>query len=122
MSEEALKIETPNLPKLDKEDVKAVRSFLPGKLLGRTAALLSLVFLVISFVGAVKFGLHRLLDIDLGLPAYVVLIALAVLAVVAQLALEWRAERNRRTLQALAVKAGEQQTGYFRIGPYVDSA
>jgi hypothetical protein len=36
------------LPKLDKEDIKAVRSFLPGKLLSRTAAFLSLIVLVLE--------------------------------------------------------------------------
>jgi hypothetical protein len=48
MAGEALKLEIPKLPELDKEDVKAIRSFLPGKLLGRTAALLSIVLLVLS--------------------------------------------------------------------------
>src|SRR5262249_17020018 len=43
------------------------------------------------------------------------------LAVAAQAALEWRAERNRRILKALAVKSGIEQTGYFRIGPYQDT-
>jgi len=55
----------PKLPELDKEDVDAVRSFLPGKLLGRTAALLSLALLVLGFAGLVDQGLKRLLDLDL---------------------------------------------------------
>jgi len=37
---ESLGFPLPELPQLDPEDVKAVRSFLPGKLLGRTAAVL----------------------------------------------------------------------------------
>ena len=37
---ESLRFPLPELPQLDPEDVKAVRSFLPGKLLGRTAAVL----------------------------------------------------------------------------------
>ena len=41
----------PKLLKLNEEDVKAVRSFLPGKVLGRTAALLALCVLVLSFAG-----------------------------------------------------------------------
>ena len=36
----AVGIRLPKLPELDKEDIKAVRSFLPGELLSRTAALL----------------------------------------------------------------------------------
>ena len=38
---QALGIQLPKLPELDKDDLKAVRSFLPGKLLSRTAALLA---------------------------------------------------------------------------------
>jgi hypothetical protein len=38
--------------------------------------------------------------------------------VVAQVVVEWRAERTRRSMQILAVKPGAEQTGYFRIGPY----
>ena len=48
---QALGIELPKLPELDKEDIKAVRSFLPGKLLSRTAALLALAVLVLGFAG-----------------------------------------------------------------------
>ena len=54
----------PKLPKLDKEDVKAVRGFLPGKLLGRTAAFLSLVLLVLVFVKAADLGLKQLLGTE----------------------------------------------------------
>jgi hypothetical protein len=56
VSTESLKLEIPKLPQLDKEDVKAIRSFLPGKLLVRTAAFLSLVLLVVLSVGAIKFA------------------------------------------------------------------
>jgi len=122
MSADALKLVIPKLPELDKEDVKAVRSFLPGKLLGRTAALLSLMLLVLGFVIAVKLGLRQFLNIDLAPWAYGLLIGSAFLAVVTQVLLEWRAERNRRVLQALAVNPGVEQMGYFRIGPYQDSA
>ena len=41
-------LELPKLPTINKADIEAVRSFLPGKLLGRTAALLSLVLLVLE--------------------------------------------------------------------------
>jgi hypothetical protein len=36
--------------------------------------------------------------------------------------LEWRAERSRRALQRLAVRVGAEQSGYFRIGPYLNIA
>jgi formylglycine-generating enzyme required for sulfatase activity len=116
----AAEVELPTLPKLDKEDLKAVRSFLPGKLLGRTAAVLSLVLTVLSLAIAANDSLRKFLNIELGLWTYGILIG-SFLAVVAQSALEWRAERNRRMLQALAVKPGTKQTGYFRIGPYQDT-
>jgi Leucine Rich repeats (2 copies) len=124
MSTEALKLEIPKLPELDKEDVKAIRSFLPGKLLGRTAAFLSLVLLVLGFVIAIKVSLHQFPDLELAIPtwAYGILFGLCFLSVVAQVVLEWRAERNRAALQALAVKIGAEQAGYFRIGPYQDAA
>jgi len=118
MSAQAPELE---LPKLDKEDLKAVRSFLPGKLLGRTAALLSLALIVLSFAIALNASLRQFLNIELGLWTYGILIG-SFLAVVAQVALEWRAERNRRMLQALAIKPGTEQTGYFRIGPYQNTA
>jgi len=46
---QAIGIDLPKLPELDAEDVKAVRSFLPGKLLSRTAWVLALVVLVLAF-------------------------------------------------------------------------
>jgi Sulfatase-modifying factor enzyme 1 len=117
MSAETLKFEIPKLPELDKQDVRAVRSFLPGKLLGRTTAFLSLVLGVLLPVGAIKFVVNPL---DLGIPkwAYWLLIGLCFVAVVAQVVLESLAERTRRSMQLLAVKTGAEQTGYFRIGPY----
>jgi hypothetical protein len=116
-------LELPKLPAIDKADIEAVRSFLPGKLLGRTAALLSLILLVIAWVGGIDVGLRRLLNIDLQ-PAwlrYGLLIGAPLLIVACQLAIEWRAARNRRKFKELAVKIGEVPRGYFRIGPYLDT-
>jgi len=62
---EALGIELPKLPALNEEDLKAVRSFLPGKLLSRTAALFALAVLVLDLAGLVDQGVRRLLDADL---------------------------------------------------------
>jgi hypothetical protein len=120
----AVGIRLPKLPELDKEDIKAVRSFLPGELLSRTAALLALMVLALGFAGLADQGLKRLLDVDLSSTPwlhYGLLFGLPLLAVAAQLVVEWRAEYGRRTLQRLAVRAGVEQSGYFRIGPYLNS-
>ncbi len=122
---QAVGIQFPKLPELDKEDIKAVRSFLPGKLLSRTAALLALMVLALGFAGLADQGLKRLLDVDLSSTPwlhYGLLFGLPLLAVASQLLVEWRAESGRRTLQRLAVKAGVEQSGYFRIGPYLNTA
>jgi hypothetical protein len=116
MSVEALNLIS-KLPQLPEEDVKAIRSFLPGKLLGRTAAILSLVLLVVGIVVAIKLTAD-LTKLVIPIWAYGTLIGLCFLAVVAQVALEWRSVRTRRLMQILAVKPGAEQTGYFRIGPY----
>ena len=112
------------LPEIDKEDLKAIRAFLPGKVLGRTAALLSLLLLVLAFVAAVRIGIHQIPEFEQVLPPWAIwaLLALCLLAVVAQIMFEWRVNRNRATLQQLAVKLGAVQTGYFRIGAYSDTA
>jgi hypothetical protein len=113
----------PKLPGLDKEDLKAVRSFLPGKVLGRTAALLALVVLVLGFAGSLDLGLERFLGFPLEPPwlKYTVLIGLPILIVGAQIVAEWAAERKRKQAQALAVRVDAVPEGYFRIGPYSDS-
>jgi Leucine-rich repeat (LRR) protein len=122
---EVLGVHLPALPELDKDDVRAVRRFLPGKLLGRTAALLSLALLTLGFANLVDKALKPLVPTDLVLPAWLYfgfLLGLPLLAVASQLLVEWRAERGRRALQRLAVRVGGEQVGYFRIGPYMDTA
>jgi hypothetical protein len=122
---ETLHARFPKLPELDPEEVKAVRSFLPGKVVSRTAAFLSLVLLVLGFVSLADIGLRRLLGTELPLPLplyYALLVGLPLMAVVAQMIVEFRAEHNRRLLQALALRTGVEQSGYFRIGPYENTA
>jgi hypothetical protein len=114
-------LQLPQLPQLDKRDIEAVRNFLPGKVLGRTAALLSLVLLVLGFVGAVDWMLEQHLGVNLRSMPWVraaLLGGLPLLAVTTQAALEWRAERQGQRLRALAVEPGRVPVGYFRIGPY----
>jgi hypothetical protein len=116
--------ESPKLLTLDKADVKAIRSFLPGKVLGRTAALLALVVLVLGFATSVDLGLERFLGFPLE-PRWLkqtLLFGIPVLIVGAQIFAEWRAERSRRRAQALAVQTDAVQDSYFRIGPYRDTA
>ena len=119
---EALGIHIPELPKIDPEDVKAVRGFLPGKLLGRTAAMLSLALVVLVLLDLVDQRLQRLLGVDLSTRPWLgLLLGFLLLAVASQLAVEWRAKRSRRVLQKLAVQPGAEQSGYFRIGPYLNT-
>jgi Leucine-rich repeat (LRR) protein len=123
MSEAPLAVGAPKLLELDKEDVKAVRTFLPGKVLGRTAALLALVVLVLGFAGTVDVALEKFLGFALE-PTWLknaLLIGIPVLVVGAQIAAEWRANRQREAAAALAVKTEAVQDGYFRIGPYLDT-
>jgi hypothetical protein len=114
----------PKLPELDKDDLKAVRSFLPGKVLSRTTALLALGVLFLGFFELFNFGIGQLPGFQIEPPwlKYVVLIGLPVLIVGAQIFAEWSAERKRRQAQALAVKIDAVPEGYFRIGPYLDTA
>jgi hypothetical protein len=117
-------LELPKLPTIDKADIEAIRSFLPGKLLGRTAALLSLVLLVLVWVGAVDAGLKKFFEINLQ-PAwlrYGLLIGVPILIVVYQLVIEWAAARGRQKTKELALKVEAVPRGYFRIGPYSDTA
>jgi hypothetical protein len=62
---DAVGIHLPKLPELDKEDIKAVRSFLPGKLLSRAAAFLALAVIALGLGGLAKQELKQLLDVDL---------------------------------------------------------
>jgi hypothetical protein len=114
-------LQLPQLPQLDKRDIEAVRNFLPGKVLGRTAALLSLVLLVLGFAGAVDWMLEQHLGVNLRSVPWlraVLLGGLPLLVVTTQVALEWQAERQCQRMRALAVEPGRVPVGYFRIGPY----
>jgi Leucine-rich repeat (LRR) protein len=110
----------PKLPELDNDDLKAVRSFLPGKILSRTTALLALGVLFLGFFELFNVGTGQLLGFQIEPPwlKYTVLIGLPVLIVGAEIFAEWFAERKRRQAQALAVRIDAVPEGYFRIGPY----
>ncbi len=115
--------EQPKLLALDKADVRAIRSFLPGKVLGRTAALLALVVLVLGLAGSLDVAIERFLGFSLEPPwlKQTLLFGIPVLIVIVQIVAEWQAERKRRQAQALALKIEAVPEGYFRIGPYLDT-
>jgi hypothetical protein len=57
MDEES--VGSPKLLELDRADIQAVRSFLSGKVLGRSAALLALVLLVLGYAGSLDVALEE---------------------------------------------------------------
>jgi hypothetical protein len=96
------------------------RSFLPGKLLGRTAVVLAMVLAVFWYITPLHEALEKFVGFSLQ-PLWLwntLLLGIPVLIAIAQVAAEWVAERKRRQAPALAVKTQEVQPGYFRIGPY----
>src|SRR4051794_40598903 len=114
---QAISAHLPGAARLDPAAVKAVRAYFPGKLLGRTAALLSLALLVLELADAVDAALARALDVDLRPFPWLhsgLIICLPMLIMAVQLALEVRAGAQRRRLQALAVQTGAVPAGYFR--------
>jgi hypothetical protein len=114
---ETLGIELPKLPKLNREDIKAVRSFLPGKLLSRTAALLSLLVPPLTAAGVVDQVLQRVLNVDLlstpRFQHYGLLFGLPLLAVASQLVIEFRAKRSRRSVTRIASRSRPAIRGKF---------
>jgi internalin A len=119
---EALGDHLPKTPKLDTEALKAVYSSWPGKLLGRTAIFLSLMLLVLVYTGAVDRELKRLLGFDLPPWLRFGLLLGFGLVVGIQLLAELYAKARRKELQELAVRVDTEQSGYFRIGPYLSTA
>ena len=108
----------PELPKLDPKDLRIVHATIYGKLLGRTAALLSLVLLVLGFAASSNLTLEQGLHIDLGQWKALILFGLPVAAVASHLLLEWRDSCNRRLVRDLAMHPRLTPDDYFRIGPY----
>ncbi len=105
------------------EDVKAIRSFLPVKWLGRTAVVLAIVLGLLWYIPPLHEALEKFSGFSLR-PLWLwntLLLGLPALVAIAQIAAEWAAERKRKQAQALAVKIEAVPEGYFRIGPYLDT-
>ena len=116
--------EPPKLPTLDDADVKAIRSFLPGKVLSRTSAFLALILALLLYIPPLDHALESFLGFPPQPPWlwHALLLGIVILIVGAQIFAEWKAERSRRQARALAVKTEAVREGYFRIGPYLDTA
>jgi hypothetical protein len=92
--------------------------------LGRPAALLALGVLCLRFHELFNVGIGQFIGFQLE-PRWLkntLLFGIPVLIVGAQIAAELAAERKRRQSQALATKIEAVLKGYFRIGPYLDTA
>jgi hypothetical protein len=113
----------PKLPAIDPADIEAVRNFFPGKLLGRTAALLSLGLPVLGLIYGIDAAIKKVFDIE-PQPTWLwkgLLIIVPAIIVACQLVIEWQAARSRRKAQDLALKVDAVPSGYFRIGPYLNT-
>lgn len=118
---EASRLALPSVPSPDPEALKEIQKSPHGKLLGRTAALLGLVVLLLGFVGLADLALRQWLGVDLSDRAGVrwgLLIGLPLLIVSFQLAAEWRARARAHALMRVAVAPTRAEARYFRIGPY----
>jgi hypothetical protein len=112
----------PKFPALDPRAIKAVRNSLPGKLLGRTSAILAAAVLVLGFAVLAKDRMEHLgvflsphwlnSAVLVGLPSFVIAV---------QLLNEWQARHNRRRAAELAIKPAQVSEDYFRVGPYLET-
>jgi Leucine-rich repeat (LRR) protein len=112
------------LPRINPDDLKAVRSYFPGKLLARMAAFLGIMQLVLGSAILVDKELRQFIDDRLPLAPWQrfgLLFGLPMLAVGAQLFNEWRAARAKHKLQELAIRPASVSHAYFRIGPYFNT-
>jgi hypothetical protein len=112
----------PKLPQPDAESVKAIAGSMPGRLLGRTAALLALLAMVLGWYALVESYLLPSLIIVLrdAHPAWfrVIFLALPPLIVAGQLVSEWVQHRRARRMQELVLRGEVKDPGYFRLTPY----
>jgi Leucine Rich repeats (2 copies) len=109
--------------RLDPADVKAIRNSWPGRFLGLLSAVCASVLLVLAYLGLIDQALKRLFEVDLSQRPFLhySLLGSPGLVLLAYLCTEALGDRRRRAAQKLAIKIGAIPSGYFRIGPYLDT-
>lgn len=112
----------PALPTIGEADLKAIQDLIPGKRLGRVAALLGLLRLALASGDKVDEGLKRV--VGTSLPdepwlRFAVLIGLPALVVITQLFVEYRASR---TVAKIRRRVGRGALRLFPHGPLPEHA
>jgi hypothetical protein len=109
-------------PSRDAESVKAIAGSVPGRLLGRTAALLALLAMVLGWYALVESYLLPSWIIVLRdtYPGWfrIIFLALPPLIVAGQLVSEWAQHRRARRMQQRVLRGEVKDPGYFRLTPY----
>jgi len=115
-------IHLPSLPNLSKNDFKAIRSSWQGKLITRAVGTLTVVYVIPNAFFTKGDNILRLLPPDWPDWARVgISFALPLAVLIIWLILEIINVRKRELARMLAVRTGDIQSGYFRIGPYTAS-
>ncbi|MDB5984922.1 MAG: High-affinity carbon uptake protein Hat/HatR [Pseudomonas sp.] len=109
-----------SVPHVSQKDLQAIKGILPGKFLGLTAALLSLLWVVVYRALSLSVYLTENLHIPL-LLSEVITFAGAPAVVVIYLVRQWYVVRNVNALRLLAMKPKAAKQSYFKIGPYNSS-
>jgi hypothetical protein len=109
------------LPQPAAEHVKAIGGSVPGRLLGRTAALLALLALLLGWYAlAARLLPAPVTTLQATYPALFngVFFGLPLLIVAAQLTNEWLQHRRARRMQERVLRGEVRDPGYFRLTPY----
>lgn len=113
------------LPQLDAEHLKAITASFPGRLLGRTAALLSLVALPLGWFKLVDWALPQaILSFRAAHPLSfnAVYYGMPILIVLGQIIREHIEARRKRRMAARVIESMVADPTYFRLSPYTGSA
>lgn len=105
----------------DADDLKKVRSFLPGRILGRTAAAIALLITLAGVTGGLDYALREWLQIPpdaFPLPIWQMALIAGIAIGGAQVGWELWELRRTRLLKALASTLEIKRSGYFRLAPY----
>jgi internalin A len=105
----------------DAEDLKKVRSFLPGRIIGRTAAAIALLITLAGVTGGLGYALRTWLGVPpdaFPLPIWQMALIAGLVIGGAQVGWELWELRRTRVLKALAGTLEIKRSGYFRLDPY----